>query len=54
MASVTATLNEEFPAAEGVPDNTPALERFKPVGRLPDDTRNVRGACPPLAVIVWL
>jgi hypothetical protein len=34
--SFTATVNVEVPVPVGVPEITPALERFRPAGRLPD------------------
>jgi hypothetical protein len=39
--SVTATVNVELPVEVGVPEMTPALDRFRPAGRLPDSIDHV-------------
>ena len=44
LVALAVKLN--VPAAVGVPDIIPAVERDKPVGRLPFDTDQVMGAVP--------
>ena len=39
--SFTDTVNVEVPVAVGVPVITPALDRLKPAGRLPDEIDHV-------------
>ena len=47
--SVTCTVNEDVPAAVGVPEIAPLLERLKPVFNDPDVTDHLYGVVPPLA-----
>jgi len=42
--------SDKVPACVGVPDNIPADDRLRPVGRVPLTSENVRGAVPPEAV----
>ncbi len=51
-ALVADTANENEPAALGVPESTPALDRASPVGKLPASTANT-GAGYPEAVKVY-
>ena len=48
------TVKVKLPAAVGVPERTPAVERVSPVGRVPLVFVKVYGLLPPLAVKVWL
>jgi hypothetical protein len=47
LESVASTVNEESPAAVGVPEIAPVAASVKPVGRAPDDTLQLYGAVPP-------
>ena len=49
LESVTSTVNEEFPAADGVPEMAPVAASVKPTGSVPDSTLQVYGAVPPVA-----
>jgi len=51
FTALTVKLN--VPAAVGVPEITPPLERLKPPGRVPLAMLHVMGVSP-LAVRVWL
>jgi hypothetical protein len=54
--SVTCTVKENVPIAEGVPLKTPALLKVSPDGRGPEfgARAKVNGAVPPVAGRVWL
>jgi hypothetical protein len=53
--SVIFNVIVETPDAVGVPEMTPALERVRPVGRLPPDARlQVMGPLPPVELSVVL
>ena len=49
LESVTFTINEEFPAADGVPEIAPVGASVKPAGSIPGETLQVYGAMPPVA-----
>jgi hypothetical protein len=53
-ASVALTVKENVPLREVVPEITPAVERDKPVGRVPLAKLHARGPAPPVAASVWL
>jgi hypothetical protein len=49
LASVTRTVNEEVPAAVGVPEIVPAIaSRVRPAGRAPEAMVNKKGFFPPV------
>jgi hypothetical protein len=51
LESVTFTLKEEIPPAEGVPVRAPEeVFRFNPAGREPEATLYVKGDVPPVGV----
>jgi hypothetical protein len=50
--SVAVTVKLKFPVCVGVPVRAPLVARFREVGSDPDETANVYGAVPPVAVIV--
>jgi len=52
--SFASIVKVKLPAAVGVPESTPPLERVSPVGKLPLIFAKVYGLLPPLAVKVWL
>ena len=54
LASVARTVMEKLPLWVGVPDTTPLVDRFSPVGNVPLANEKLRGVTPPLAVNVWL
>ena len=54
LLSFAWTMKVKLPAAVGVPDRTPAVDRLSPVGSVPLDFVKVYGLLPPLAVNVWL
>ena len=47
-ASVACTVNVAGPTTVGVPEITPELDRFNPVGNDPDNSEKVTGAAPPV------
>ena len=49
VESVTFTVNDEVPAAVGVPLICPELPRVSPAGRVPELTDQLYGVVPPLA-----
>jgi len=49
LESVTPTVNDEVPAAVGVPVICPKPFRVKPCGKVPEPTDQEYGAVPPLA-----
>jgi hypothetical protein len=53
-APATRTAKLEVPAAVGVPSRTPVADRLRPAGSVPEDTDQVYGTVPPVAVSVWL
>lgn len=54
LESFTCTVNVEFPAAVGVPERTPALDRLSPGGSEPDVIDQVYAGVPPVAARVAL
>jgi hypothetical protein len=50
--AVAVTVNGKFPDTVGVPLITPDVESNRPSGSDPDDTKNLIGGSPPIAVIV--
>ena len=56
LESVPLTVKVKLPAAVGVPETRPALDRARPGGSAPlaGVVLNVYGAAPPLAVSDWL
>jgi hypothetical protein len=50
--SVTATVKLKVPVAVGVPEMTPLADRLSPVGSVPEESDQVYGGDPPLAVSV--
>ena len=52
--SVTRTVKLDVPAAVGVPEMTPALERERPEGSVPETVDHEYGDVPPVAASVWL
>ena len=53
LLSVTLTTIGKVPNCEGVPLNTPAVDKLKPVGNVLT-VLNVTGNAPPLWVKFWL
>ena len=47
--SLTVTLKEEVPLAEGVPLMAPLVESANPAGKVPEARLHVYGEVPPLA-----
>ena len=54
LLAVALTVKVKLPAAVGVPERTPAVERVSPPGKLPLETVKVYGLLPPLAFMIWL
>ncbi len=54
LTSVTWTVKLATWACVGVPDMTPSVPRLNPVGNVPADRLQVRGAVPSTADRVWL
>ncbi|MGA8232933.1 MAG: hypothetical protein WB795_15775, partial [Candidatus Acidiferrales bacterium] len=52
LESVTCTVNDAVPAAVGVPDIAPALERVKPAFSDPEVIDHLYGVVPPVALSV--
>jgi hypothetical protein len=49
---VAVTVNDEGPAARGVPETVPVDEsKLNPAGRAPDDTAKVMGAVPDASIV---
>jgi hypothetical protein len=53
-APSTRTVKLEVPAVVGVPLRTPAADKFRPAGGVPEDTDQLYGVVPPVAASVWL
>jgi hypothetical protein len=53
-SSVTWNVMLEVPAVVGVPPITPVADKLRPAGSVPEDTHQLYGAVPPVAVSVWL
>jgi len=51
--SVTRTVNVDAPVPVGVPLITPAADRLRPAGNVPDASDHVFEPVPPVAVRVW-
>jgi hypothetical protein len=54
LASVTLAVKLNTPTAVGVPDILQDPLRLVPVGKMPADTEQTRGAVPPDVAKVWL
>ena len=54
LAPATRTVKLEIPAAVGVPPRTPPVDKFRPAGSVPEDTDQLYGVVPPVAVNGWL
>jgi len=50
----TRTVKLEVPAAVGVPLRTPAADKLRPAGGVPEVTDQLYGVVPPVAASVWL